>query len=351
MGCNPCSTPETPDYTQIAKDQGAANATGAINSSRLSNPNTVTPYGSQFWEEGGQGVDAQGNPVMGRPLLTQTLSPAELEKLNLSNNAQISSLNMLNTAMPNIANQVTAPFGMTGSVQTDPNLQYAGPLQNQFDYAGAPGMPTANAGVRDQVSQAFFDQGARFLQPQFQQQQQDLDTMLANQGITRGSEAQTREQGGLDTSRTQQMNDLASRSVVAGGDAMQQLYGMQMGARQQGVQEATNQGQLWNNAQNQAVNQLLAGQNAYNNARGQAYNEYSSNRTMPINMLNALITSSQVNNPNFQPYSGTQVAPSPVMQGAIAQDQSNTAKYNSQMSVLGSLVGGASTLGASYLGK
>jgi hypothetical protein len=349
MGCNPCSTPDTPDYGQIAKEQGAANLNASIAGSNLSNPNTFTPYGSQQWTETGYTVGSNGEQIPNRPTLTQTLSPAELEKLNLSNKAQATSLNYLNQALPYMGESIVQPFGMSGSVMTDPGLNKSSPIQTQFDYASAPGMPVADKGVRDQVSQAFFDQGSRFLLPQFQQQQTDLDTMMANQGITRGSEAQGREQGSLDSARTQQMNDLASRSVVAGGDAMSQLYGMQMGARQQGIQETTNQGQFWNAAQNQGVNQLLANQNAQNNARQQAYTEYSANRTMPINMLNALISSSQVNNPNFQPYSASQVAPAPILQGAQLQDASNTAKYNSQMGLLGSLIGGGSSLAASAL--
>jgi hypothetical protein len=349
MGC--CSTPPTPDYAQAAREQGAANLNSAVAGSNLSNPNTYTPYGNQVWTETGYTTGTNGEQIPNRPTLTQTLSPAELEKLNLSNSAQIGSLQALNEALPGISKAVTDPYGLAGSVQLYPDIENAGTIQNQYNYAGAPGMPQADAGVRDQVSQAFFDQGARFLLPQFKSQQEDLNTMLANQGITRGSEAQGREQGALDTSRAQQMNDLASRSVIAGGDAMSQLYGMQMGARQQGVQEATNQGQLWNAAQNQAANQLFANQSAINNARGQMYNEYSNNRTMPINMLNALISSSQVNNPQFQPYSGTQVAPTPIMQGTQLQDASNTAKYNSQMALLGSVIGGASSMGAGYLGR
>jgi hypothetical protein len=66
-------------------------------------------------------------------------------------------------------------------------------------------------------------------------------------------------------------------------------------------------------------------------------------------MLNALISSSQVNNPQFQPYAGAQVAPPPLMAAAQMQDQANAARYNSQMGLLGSLIGGAGSLGAGYL--
>ena len=41
------STPAVPDYTAAAKEQGVQNQQSALQSSILSNPNMITPYGSQ----------------------------------------------------------------------------------------------------------------------------------------------------------------------------------------------------------------------------------------------------------------------------------------------------------------
>jgi hypothetical protein len=335
--CGLCESPDTPDYVGAAQAQGAANLSSALASSYLSNPNISTPTQTTTWSEGATTTDKDGNVIPGRPTMTTMLSPAELQKLNLTTQAQMSSLGTLNDAMPNIRDQLLQPFGLQGSMQADPELQKAGAIQNQFDYASAPGMPTVDAGVRDQVANSIYSQGYNLLQPAFQQKQQDLDTMLANQGITRGSAAQGREQGTLDTSQMNQLNDLAQRSIQGGGDAMQQLYNMQMGSRQQGVQEATNQGQLWNTAQNQAVNQLLAGQTARNTARSQTFNEYMANRTMPINMLNSLISSSQVANPQLQGTQGVQVNAPDLLGAATAQGNASanaTAANNAQTTAL-----------------
>ena len=41
------STPPVPDYVAAAKEQGKQNIESAQTSSRLSNPNMVTPFGTQ----------------------------------------------------------------------------------------------------------------------------------------------------------------------------------------------------------------------------------------------------------------------------------------------------------------
>ena len=101
MGCNPCAV-KGPDYGAIARDQGAANLNSAIAGQNLSNPNTFTPYGSSQWTDAGFTTLADGTQIPNRPTLTETLSDPELQKLNLSNQAQVSSLQALNAAMPNI---------------------------------------------------------------------------------------------------------------------------------------------------------------------------------------------------------------------------------------------------------
>lgn len=354
--------PPSTDYGAAAQAQGAANRETAIAQSLLNNPNIVSPYGSQIYTGP---VDASG-----RATLTQTLSPAEKAKLDLTNAIQMQSLGLLGDAMPGIRSALLQPFGLSGSpamgylpgtgpgrAQTDANFGSAGPIQNRLDFSGLPGIPQASPDIRDAVSQSLFEQGARFLDPQFSQRQQQLDSMLANQGIQRGTEAFNTEQGNLDLSRSGAYNDLINRAISGGGDAMQQLYNMQLGSRQQGVGELTAQGQFANTAQQQAFQDILnamQGRNAgiglqgqlasneaglYNQGRGQALNELSTSRTLPLNMLTALMSGSQVNSPNFQPTQPTAIQPTPIMQGALAQGQQDTANYNMAPNLFGQILG------------
>jgi hypothetical protein len=76
-----------------------------------------------------------------------------------------------------------------------------------------------------------------------------------------------------------------------------------------------------------------------NNARGQNYQEYATNRTMPINMLNSLLSSSQVNNPTFQPTTATSITPAPIMAGAQTQGQQNAATASANSAGQGQTMG------------
>lgn len=361
-----------PDYGAAAQQQGAANRETAIAQSLLNNPNIVTPYGSQIYSGP---VDASGRATM-----TQTLSPAEEEKLRRSNEIQLQSLGILGEDIPQIRQALLSPFGLAGGAtqgylagtdpgraQTNANFGSAGPVQSSLNFSGLPGIPMASPEVRDLVSQSLFSQGARFLDPQFQQRQSDLDSMLANQGIQRGTEAFGREQGNLDLQRSGAYNDLINRAISGGGDAMQQLFGMQLGARQQGVGELTTQGQFANAAQQQAFNDVmnamqarnagigLQGQLAsnlagiYNQGRQQNYTEMAQNRTMPLNMLNAMLTSGQVNNPQFQAMTPTNITPPPIFQGAQAQGEANTAANNANANLWGQGIGAAAKIGAAFI--
>ena len=64
MGKSAPTPPPTPDYLGAAKAQGAANVETARVESKLNNPNTYTPYGTQL-------VSYDGD----QPTITQTLTP------------------------------------------------------------------------------------------------------------------------------------------------------------------------------------------------------------------------------------------------------------------------------------
>jgi hypothetical protein len=185
--------------------------------------------------------------------------------------------------------------------------------------------------------------------------------MLANQGITRGSSAQDREQGNLDRTKMMAYGDLGDRATQQGMAAMQQLYAMQMAARQQGVGEISSQGQFANAAQQQAVQELLASMGARNsaattganianlsttaanNARGLSYKDYMNNLTMPFTLSASLQNGTQVNNPQFQPLSPTSITPPPIMEGAKISA--------ANMSANNQLLGGVLNAGANWYGN
>lgn len=364
------SSAPTPDYAAAAASQGAANKETAIAQANLNNPNMVTPYGSSTYSGATDGS--------GRGTVTQVLSPAEQAKLDASNAIQQQSLGILSGDMPNIQKALSGDFGMSGSAisgfdpkyqigQTQTQLGPTGQIQTGLNFSKGAQSPDASDSARQAVTNALYQTGSQYLDPQFKNQGQDLDAKLANQGITPGSEAYDRAKQELALQKQSAYSDLTNRSTSGGVDAMNTMFGMGMQARQQNVGEKTTQGEFANSAQAQQLQQVLAalqannagvaqqaniaGQSSQlqNQARQQNYAEYSQNRTMPINMLNALLSSGQVNNPQFQPITPTGINAAPIMQGAQLQGQANAAQASANAGILGSGMGAAGTIGAAMV--
>lgn len=116
-----------------------------------------------------------------------------------------------------------------------------------------PGVDTSSlAKVGINPGQSYQDAMMARLSPQIDRENSQLEAQLANQGITQGSEAYNNAK----TLLSQQHNDLLNNATVQG-------FNTGLSARQQGFQEA-------------------------------AYNQMQ-----PINVINALRTGAQVQNPNF----------------------------------------------------
>lgn len=149
-------------------------------------------------------------------------------------------------------------------------------LNNPFDQSSLPAR-TVNAGQTGQ------DAIMARLEPQMQRRTDALENKLINQGLRRGSEAFDNamlDQGMID-------NDLLTQAA---------LQGISLGDQ----------------------------------ARSKAIQEESFFRNEPLNMLNAVRSASPVGMPQFQNYTGQNVAPAPVFQGAMAQGQANQNAYNAQ---------------------
>lgn len=151
-------------------------------------------------------------------------------------------------------------------------------------------LPTTEAAT-DQIDQKLYDLGSKRLDPRFDRQRSDLTTRLAQQGIAPGSEAYNRE---MD------------------------LMGQQ---------------------ENDAYNQLLL------QGRGQASSEVN----MPINQITALLSGSQVSNPNVAMAQPGGAATTDVA-GLIGQNyNARLNNWQQQQQNRQSLMGGLFGLGSSAI--
>ena len=97
--------------------------------------------------------------------------------------------------------------------------------------------PDSNEAYRGQIMDSLYQLRQSRLDPRFSQAQQNLDTQLAVQGITQGSEAYRREQERLSFERNDAYNQAMNEAIAGGEAAIQGQYGRDLAGRQQNVSE------------------------------------------------------------------------------------------------------------------
>lgn len=171
-----------------------------------------------------------------------------------------------------------------------------------LDFSGLPELTNDFSGDRERVETALYDR----LNPQLQQRRQQVETQLANQGVAVGTEAWRRAMDDLARGE----NDAHLGVIGQGGQEQSRLYGLALQGRRQGIQERVTQ------------------------------------RTQPLNELQAIMGGSQVQNPNFVNVPGANVANTDIA-GIYANNYNQQMQaYNQQQSGLGGLF----QLGGTLLG-
>ena len=305
--------PDAPDYGAAAQatangDLAATRAAAAAN-----RVNQYTPYGTQTWAHTGTDPDNGWS-------VTQTLSPQERAKLDKSNNLQNGMLDAAGTGMWYLQKAV-ANGGAIDQSKLQGIRDFQSPEQLNTDpLAGTRAFGAQNqVGLRDlQASpiasgQTVQDAVMSRLTPQIITDRESLRTRLANQGLSEGTEAYNnamRLQG-------QQENDLYAQAALQGINAGLQNRQQDLTARGQELTASqTNadntltargqdlQGNIQNIAsalaqrQGDASNTLAArGQDA--SLRQQGIAEQYAAQSRPLDLVNALMGGTQVNNPTW----------------------------------------------------
>lgn len=374
------SPPPAPDYAGAAKQQGTANLESAVATAKLSNPNTYGPLGSQTVTYGTG--DQQYTPT-----ITQTLTPNAQATLNAQQGVERSLAELGQQGVGQAKTILGTPFtpnlpgiqtDISGSVSpvnqsayTAGNAQGAigGPtLKQGIDTSGIAAMPV-NAGMTGQ--QAIMSR----LEPQLTQNEGMTRQRLANQGLVPGGEAYNNEMRTMGQNR----NDLELQAAAQG-------INLDAAMNQQGFNQAQTQGQFGNEAQlaqfnaglqnaglgntaiNQNFNNQLAAQSAQNAAQTQNYNQQLglaqfgntaqgqsldqqlALRNQPLNQITGLMSGSQIQMPQFQGYTGANVAAAPIYQAANDQYNAAMQQYGIKQQNANSTMGGLMSLGSSAMG-
>jgi hypothetical protein len=145
----------------------------------------------------------------------------------------------------------------------------------------------------------------RRLAPQIAQESQSSDAQLANQGIAPGTEAYA--------------------------NAKRQLA-MSQNDRQLGA--------------------ITSGMNVGMGANQQAFNQQAYNQMQPINVINALRTGSQVQNPNYVSVpQQANVGGADILGATQAGYNAELARTNAENAASGGFLGGLMNIGAAYAGR
>ena len=408
--CRKPKAPPPPDYAAQAKAQGEANLQAGLQTASISNPNINSPYGNQTvtWDMSNPNMPT---PTITQTLTPEAQAAlnsqqrvqrefADLAGQGIGNARQILGTSF-NYQGPNIQTSlegVPKPegvdlsqfgqnqgidervYGQAGGINAD---QY-GLARREMDLSNIAAMPV-NAGMTGQ--QAIMQR----LAPQMQRQREGLRTQLINQGFRPGTEAFNRameQQGqqendmftqaalqgiGLDMSANQQGFGQAATSLGLYNQGVAQNFGQGLSAQQlknasiaQNLQGGLAAQQMRNDALNANIANAMQAQAMRNAASAQQFNQNLQGaqfantaseqdlaralqlRNQPINEINALMEGSQIQNPQFQGYTGAGVNAAPIYQAA--QDQGNyamglygqqMAARNANMSALGNIAGSA----------
>lgn len=173
-----------------------------------------------------------------------------------------------------------------GSIQNDVDTGNLTPLQTHVDYgkiqdnldtSKVPGMVggDALAGTMGWASDAAYRQSQSRLDPQWNQQQHDLQNQLTQQGIMQNSDAWNRAMQDFSRSRNDAYQTAMNNSVTQGLAAQGQLYNQGLSSNQNAFNQALSSGNFSNAAQAQGFGQALSNANLNNAANAQQFGQNS----------------------------------------------------------------------------
>lgn len=329
------AAPAPPDPVATANAQAQANTTAAITQANLNRVNQFTPQGSLIWSQ--QGTNSDGTPMWASH---QTYSPQQQALYDQQTQIAMAlsglagnNINRVNDAQSQLFNfdgmtpmrtgvagglpsynygygpmQLQTQLGDSGDIrqtfdqgrgvsfmqdgaggdiqrtfgEVDPlrtvNGRVGSDIQRSLNYSNLTALPgTSDFGAEARrASDAVYDQLASRLNPQFRQQENDMEARLAAQGISQNSDAYRRSVDNFGRTRNDAYSNAALQAVQAGGAEQSRLFGLALASRQQGQNEADMQGQFGNNAQAQIFQQALQRAQQFNQTQAQQFGQNQS---------------------------------------------------------------------------
>ena len=325
MGKSTPSAPAAPDPYATANAQADANIRAAQATAALNRVNQIGPRGSITWSQpsaaqptasgSSQSISVPGVGNINVPNFsgsgatydmsqpwtqTTTLDPADQALLTGSQGIGQKALDTFR--MPDLAYSaagaaapvtslsptgyaVQSQVGNVGDIQRSipgfGNIQTSvgngGPIQGRADTRGVQAIPTADNAALNQAINATYNQATSRLDPQWDLQQRQLETQLANQGIPQNSDAWNQAMSQFQRQKTDAYNTAENQAVLTGNTVEQNQFGMGLAANQAGIGNALNLGNFANQAQAQRFGQGLQAGEFGNAAQAQGFGQNAQN--------------------------------------------------------------------------
>lgn len=283
---------------------------------------------------------------------TQTLSPAEQQKYDLNNQVAVSLDGLANDNIGRVADAQKTPFSYDGMTPITSSVNGGTPVQTSLDYSKLSALPGTQDFSADakRVSDSVYQQAASRLDPQWQQNDNDVKAQLAAQGISENSDAYRRAYDNLSRAKNDAYTSAQNDAQQAGSAEQSRIFGLALQARQQGQNEVDTQGTFANTAEGQQYNQNAANATLGNSARQQEIEQAAYLRNMPLNDIATLLNGTQAASPDFSPVPQVGVAApdyAGLVQNNYAQQvsQANSAAQ-AKAQMYGSIFGTAGTAAA-----
>lgn len=285
MGKSSPSPPAAPDPVATSQAQTQSNKETALYNAGLNNPTTTTPLGTSTYT-----IDTS-NPASPTSTQNITLSPAEQAIFDQNNQNITRQGHVAGTALDNVTSLFNTPYNLPGNVSQTPSQQDL-------------------MGNLNDTRNSLYAQRTQYLDPQFQQGQQQLESQLVNQGIPRGSQAWNTAMQNFGLQKQQAYSDAANNAISGGTAAQAQLA-------QTGLANQGQQAQLYT----------------------QQYQE-------PLSLYSSLMSGTQPTLPQFSGVNQSQAAPTNVLGAYQNAYQGNLNSYNAQVgSANSAMSGGMGLLG------
>jgi hypothetical protein len=211
--------------------------------------------------------------------------------------------------------------------------------------------------LQQRLAMGQFGREGQQLAFQMGQTQQQAQNQAIAQNFAQAQAAQQAQNQALAQNQAaalQQFQAQMARQQQGFGQQMD-LAGLYNAALAQQQQTALQQAQAQAALQGQSFNQAQAAAQFANQARQQQLSEQMALRAQPLNEIAALMGGSQIQMPQFQGYSGAQVAPAPIFGAQQAAGNFAQQNYANQVSAYNAQVGGlydlAGTIGGAAIKK